>query len=104
VIQLEVRLLLKLGKEEEFLDIFKIQFAPAMSKQPGFIRVSLLKQRESKSQYRIEIVFESEKERLAWVNTKEHEEIWPKLAALTSKYSTTGFDFLAEISPKSGNE
>ena len=98
MIQLEVRLLLKLGKEEEFLDIFKTQFAPAMSKQPGFIRVSLLKQRESKSQYRIEIVFESEKERLAWVNTKEHEEVWPKLGALTSKCSATGFDFLAEVS------
>ena len=98
MIQLEVRLLLKLGKEKEFLNIFKTQFAPAMSKQPGFIRVSFLKQRESKSQYRIEIVFESEKERLAWVNTREHEEIWPKLGALTSNYSATGFDFLAEVS------
>lgn len=99
VIQLEVRLLLKLGKEEEFLDIFKTQFAPAMSKQAGFIRVSFLKQkqREGKSRYRIEIVFESEEERLAWINTKEHEEIWPKLAALTSNYSATGFDFLAEV-------
>ena len=99
VIQLEVRLLLKLGKEEEFLDIFKTQFAPAMSKQAGFNRVSFLKQREGKSQYRIEIVFESEKERLAWVKTKEHEEIWPKLADLTSNYSATGFDFLAQVSP-----
>lgn len=104
MIQLEVRLELMPGKEEELLDIFKTQFAPAMAKQPGFIGVSLLKQRESESQYRIEIVFESEEKRLAWVNTREHEDTWTKLAALTSKYSTTGFDFLAEISPKSGNE
>lgn len=98
MIQLEIKLLLKLGKEEEFLGIFKTQFAPTMSKQAGFNRVSFLKQRRGKSQYRIEIVFESEEERLAWVNTKEHEEIWPKLAALISNYSVTGFDFLAEIS------
>ena len=98
MIQLEVKLELMPGKEEELLDIFKTQFALAVSKQPGFIRVSLLKQRESESRYWIEIVFESEKERLAWVNTREHENTWPKLAALTSKYSTTGFDFLAEVS------
>jgi len=98
VIQLGVMLELEPGKEEEFLDIFKTQFAPAMSEQPGFVRVSLLKQRKSESQYRIEIVFESEKERLAWINTKEHEETWPKLGVLTSKCSTAGFDFLVEVS------
>lgn len=98
MIELEVKLEVMPGKEEEFLDIFKTQFAPAMSKRPGFLRTSLLKQRETESQYRIEIVFESEKERLGWVNTKEHEEVWPKLGALTSKCSATGFDFLAEVS------
>ena len=98
MIQLEVKLELKTGKEKEFLDIFKTQFVPAISRQPGFIRASLLKQSENKSQYQIEIVFESEEKRLTWVNTEEHEKVWPKLANFISKYSTTGFDFLAEIS------
>ena len=98
MIELEVKFEVIPGKEEIFLDIFKTQFALAMSKQPGFVRVSLLKQSESEFRYRIEIVFESEKERLAWVNTEEHEELWPKLAALISKYSATRFDFLAEVS------
>ena len=103
MIQLEVMLELEPGKQEEFLDIFRTQFAPAMSEQPGFVRVVLLKQRKSESQYRIELVFESEKERLAWVNTRKHEETWPKLGVLTSKCSITGFDFLAEISRSSDN-
>ena len=98
MIELEIKLEVLPGKEEEFLDIFKTQFAPAMAKQPGFIRVGLLKQREDESQYQIQIVFESEKKRLAWVDTKEHEKMWPKLAVLTNKYSATGFDFLAEVS------
>jgi len=97
MINLQVNFKLIPGKEREFLDIFKTQFAPAMSRQPGFIRVGLLKQREAESQYQIEIVFESEEKRLAWVNTREHEETWPKLASLIDNYSTTGFDFLAEV-------
>lgn len=98
MVQLEVKLELKTGKEKEFLDIFKTQFAPAMSRQSGFVRVSLLKQRESKSQCQIEIVFESEEKRLAWVNTEEHEKMWPKLATFVSKDSAMGFNVLAEIS------
>ena len=98
MIQLEVKLELKAEKEKEFLDIFKTQFAPAMSRQPGFIRVSLLEQSKNKSQRQIEIVFESEEKRLAWVNTEEHEKMWPKLATFVSKSSVIGFNFLAEIS------
>ena len=100
MIQLEVKLELKPEKEQEFLDIFRDQFAPAMSKQSGFVRVSLLKQRENKSRYQIEIVFESEEKRCAWVKTKEHEDTWPKLAALIKEYFTEGYDYIIEVTPQ----
>ncbi|MCD6406679.1 hypothetical protein J7L81_02250 [Candidatus Aerophobetes bacterium] len=46
---------------------------------------------------RIEIVFETEEKRLAWVKTKEHEETWPKIASLIKEYTTEGFDFILEV-------
>lgn len=98
MIKLEVGLELLPGNEAEFLDIFKTDFTPAMSKQAGFMRVSLLKERGCKSKYQIEIVFQSEEQRLTWVRTEEHGQSWPKLAALIDSHSTRGFDFLTEVS------
>ena len=97
MIKLEVELELLPEKKTEFLNIFKSDFAPAISKQAGFTRVSLLKQRGGQSKYQMEIVFQSEAQRLAWVKTVEHEQSWLKLEALIGSHTAKGFDFIIEV-------
>lgn len=83
------------GKEEELEKVFNDVFSSAMAKQPGFVRVNLLKMRENKRKYEIDIVFETEEQRLAWVATPEHAEAWPKVEACFSNFSYKGFDVVA---------
>ena len=83
------------GKEEELEKVFNDVFSSAMAKQPGFVRVNLLKMRENKRKYEIDIVFETEEQRLAWVATPEHAEAWPKVEACFSNFSYKGFNVVA---------
>ncbi len=42
--------------------------------------------------YRIELVFESEELRLQWVASREHQEAFPRIAALCQRVSWSGFE------------
>lgn len=83
------------GKEEELKKVFNNIFSPAMAKQPGFVRVNLLKMKEEERKYEIDIVFETEEQRLAWVATPEHTEAWPKVEACFTNFSHKIFDVVA---------
>jgi heme-degrading monooxygenase HmoA len=83
------------GKEQELKEVFDNVFSPAMAKQLGFVRVNLLKMREDERKYEIDIVFETEEQRLAWVATPEHAEAWPKVEACFSNFSYKRFDVVA---------
>ncbi|MBI2687753.1 MAG: antibiotic biosynthesis monooxygenase [Acidobacteria bacterium] len=85
-IQLHVDILVDPAKEKELKKNFKEIFKPAMSKQPGYEHVYLLKLREAKagkapegSNYRLVINFKSEEDRLNWVKTDIHQKVWPTI-------------------------
>lgn len=85
-IQLHVDMNVDLAKEKELKKNFKEIFKPAMSKQPGYLHVYLLKLREAKagkapegSNYRLVIQFKTEEDRLNWVKSNDHQRAWPTI-------------------------
>ena len=85
-IQLHVDMMVDPAKEKELKKNFKEIFKPAMSKQPGFLHVYMLKLREAKagnapagSNYRLVINFKSEEDRLNWVKSNDHQAAWPTI-------------------------
>jgi hypothetical protein len=56
----------------------------------------LLKKSDALRQYQIDITFDSEELRLKWVDSKEHTEVWPKVAALCQRVSWSGFETVSE--------
>lgn len=92
-IQLHVDLETDPAKEADLLKTYREVFRPAISRQPGFAGVTLLKARKAWA-WRLIISFATEEERLAWVACAEHQAVWPQMEAnLTgSKFSTVLFD------------
>ncbi len=87
-IQLHVDLDVAPGKEAELVKNFKSVFRPAISKQPGFVDVKLLKLRTTpmgdapKTKYRLIISFQTEEQRTTWVATADHQRAWPSIENL----------------------
>ena len=84
--QLHVDLDVDPARESALIANFRNTFRPAISKQPGFIEVKLLKLRSAiagleppNTNYRLIISFETESQRLAWVATEEHQRAWPTI-------------------------
>jgi len=92
-IQLHVDLNVDPTKQDEMLRIFHSEFRPGASKQPGFKDLQMLKLRSTLggtapvgSNYRFVLTFESEEQRLKWVETPIHKKLWPKIeSTLQSK-------------------
>ena len=80
------------GKEKELESTYWNEYIPAISKQDGFQRSTLLKKRDALREYQINITFDTEELRLKWVDSREHGEVWPKIAGLCSRVSWSGFD------------
>lgn len=85
-IQLHVDMMVDPAREKDLKKNFKEIFKPAMSKQPGFLHVYMLKLREAKAgkapegaNYRLVINFKSEEDRLNWVKSNEHQSAWPTI-------------------------
>src|SRR5262245_59845765 len=85
-IQLHVDLDVRPGKEKTMEDNYEKVFRPAISKQPGFVEVKLLKFQAAKagegpknSSYRLIISFQTEEDRVKWVATAIHQKVWPTI-------------------------
>ncbi len=82
-IQLHCDMELDPAREKEMLANFRNVFRPTISKQPGFVSVTLLKLRAEKQgkapagcSYRAIISFQTEEQRLAWVARPAHQQAW----------------------------
>ena len=85
-IQLHVDMEVDPAKEKEMLKNFAATFRPAISKQPGFVDVKLLKFRKAMAgdppknwNYRLLISFQTEEQRVKWVATDLHQQVWPTI-------------------------
>jgi heme-degrading monooxygenase HmoA len=84
------------GREKDLETLYFNEYVPGIKIQEGFQRTTLLKNRDALRKHQIDITFDSEELRLKWVDSKEHTEVWPKIAALCQRVSWAGFDTVAE--------
>ncbi len=87
-IMLHCDLFVNPAKEKEMLTVWHNTFKKAISAQPGFVSVSLLKLRKENqgkapagASYRLTISFKTEEERLTWVATDLHQKAWGQMEA-----------------------
>ena len=84
------------GKESDLEALYWHEYVPGIKVQEGFQRSTLLKKRDALRAYQINITFDSEALRLKWVDSKEHQEVWPKVAALCGQITWTGLDTVTQ--------
>jgi heme-degrading monooxygenase HmoA len=70
------------GKEKDFETLFAEGYAPAMSRQPGFVSVTLLCDQEKPSVYQMAIRFDSLETAALWRASAAHQELAPRIKAL----------------------
>ena len=85
------------GKESELESMYWKEYVPGIKIQEGFQRTTLLKKRDALREYQINITFDSEQLRLKWVDSKEHTEVWPKMASLCQRVFWISFDTVGEL-------
>lgn len=85
-IQLHVDLVVDPAKEHELIQNFRTVFRPAISRQPGFVDVKLLKLRTAvagaaptHARFRLLISFQNEQQRQKWVASEDHQKAWPAI-------------------------
>lgn len=84
--------------------VFSEEFAAAVSRQPGFVFAHLLRSSEAGERgdartaprLLLAIAFESEEQRLAWVGTPAHAEIWPRIRSFCADISRESFELVAQ--------
>ena len=79
-IELHVDLEVDPAKENDLVATFHKVFQPTISRQPGFVSVTLLKARAAGA-YRLVISFQTEEQRKTWVGTEDHQRVWPQMEA-----------------------
>ena len=86
LIELHVDLDVNPAREKELISNFQKIFTPAISKQPGFMGVKLLKLRSAvagqlptNTNYRLVLSFQTEAQRQAWTATADHQRAWPTI-------------------------
>lgn len=85
--------------ENNYIDVY----VPALRKQTGYTGSKLLRRfpdefsrkigsPDTKFNFEMELMFDTEEHRQMWTKTKEHDYAWPKTAALAKSYQWFGYD------------
>lgn len=72
-------------REKEMLDHFHKVFAPVAAKHKGYIDLKILKLTKhiqgptlpKAINYRFQLTYETEEQRMVWVNSADHARVWP---------------------------
>ena len=84
------------GKEKDFETLFKEAYSIAMSKQLGFISVTLLKEHEKEAVYQMVIRFQSLEMAAAWRDSDDHKALSPKIKALYKESTVQVYEAIAQ--------
>ncbi len=84
------------GKEKEFETLFKDAYSVAMSKQPGFVSVALLREHEKEAVYQMVIRFQSLETAAAWRDSVDHKSLSPKIKALYQESMVQVYEVVAQ--------
>ena len=87
--------------EKNYIDVY----VPALRPQPGYMGSKLLRifpaavakrngSPETKFNFQMELLFDTEEHRQMWTKTKEHDFAWPRTAALSKSYQWFGYDIV----------
>ena len=84
------------GKEGDFGTLFKDEYSVAMSKQPGFVSVTLLKEHEREAFYQMVIRFQSLETAAAWRDSADHKALSPKIKALYNESTVQVYEVISQ--------
>jgi antibiotic biosynthesis monooxygenase (ABM) superfamily enzyme len=84
------------GKEKEFEALFKEEYSVAMSKQRGFVSVTLLKEQEKESIYQMVIRFQSLETAASWRDSAEHKALSPRIKTLYNGSTVQVYDVIGQ--------
>jgi antibiotic biosynthesis monooxygenase (ABM) superfamily enzyme len=84
------------GKEKDFEAFFKEAYSVAMSEQPGFVSVTLLKEHEKEAIYQMVIRFQSLETAAAWRDSADHKALSPKIKAFYSESTVQVYEVIAK--------
>jgi hypothetical protein len=100
-IQLHLDMSVDPKREKEMLRNYETIFRPAVTQQPGFIDIKILRLKTTIAgkapagiNYRFNLTFQSEELRQKWIKTDVHQKVWPEIEkTLTTKdYTVLLFD------------
>ena len=89
----------------EFEKMYAETYAPALQVQKGYIRSTLLRVYPeevltalqaslTEYNYQMELVFDTEENRVKWVASDEHQDAWPIAQGMAEKVAYRGYDLL----------
>jgi antibiotic biosynthesis monooxygenase (ABM) superfamily enzyme len=84
------------GKEKEFEALFKEDYGVAMSRQPGFVSVTLLREHGKEAVYQMVIRFQSLETAAAWRDSSDHKALSPKIKSLYSESTVQVYEVIAQ--------
>ena len=84
------------GKEKDFEALFKEGYGAAMSRQPGFVSVTLLKEHEKEAIYQMVIRFQSLETAAAWRDSEDHKALSPRIKAYYGASTVQVYDVIAQ--------
>ncbi len=84
------------GKEKEFETLFREEYSVAMSRQPGFVSVTLLKEHEKEAVYQMAIRFQSLETAAAWRESEDHKALSPRIKALYTDSNVKVYEVIAQ--------
>ncbi len=87
--------------EKNYIDVY----VPALRKQVGYLGSKLVRafpadvlkrigSPETKFNFQMELMFDTEEHRVMWTRTAEHDYAWPKTAAFAKSYQWIGYDIV----------
>ena len=84
------------GKEKDFETFFSHEYAPAMSRQAGFLGVSLLREADARTSYKMVIAFETPDLAAAWRASDDHKALSPRLKSMYSESRVAVYEVVVE--------
>jgi len=84
------------GKEKDFENLFKTEYGVAMSRQPGFVSVTLLKEDQKEAIYQMVIRFQSLETAAAWRDSADHKALSPRIKTLYRESTVQVYEVIAQ--------
>ena len=82
-------------KTAKFEQFFADQYGPTMAKSPGFVKVELLREAESRTRYQMVFRFEDADGAAGWRTSAVHQALQPALTALFTDNEIQGYEVIA---------